>query len=182
MGAVFGGIGALSGIGYYFVKHSTGLSCGFACGENCPYQLVSLENPEIITKNKHTYLIKAYNEIDNKETAKYLIIPDTSIEANTYNTIYFEIPYKNKEVNFKIIQTSAPVNNKEIDSEIIINPKTNLAANIPTATLKSENGLVIKQGKISPQKDNLFAINTYYKTSNKYANSKIYAIIITFEE
>lgn len=179
LGSVFGGIGALTGIGYYFFKHSPGLTCGFACGEKCPYQLVSLENPEIIKKN--TYLIKAYNEIENKK-AKYIIIPDTSIEPNTYNTVYFEIPYVDKEVNFEIYQASTPINNKELDSEIFTNPKTNLAAVIPTATLKSEKGIVIKQGKIFPQKDKLFAINTYYKTSNKNANSKIYAIIIKFEQ
>lgn len=177
LGSVFGGIGALTGIGYYFFKHSPGLTCGFACGEKCPYQLVTLENPEII--KKHTYLIKAYNEIENKN-GKYLVIPDTSIEPNTYNTVYFEIPYENKEINFKIYQASAPINNKELDSEIFINPKTNLAAVIPTATLRSEKGIVIKQGKISPQKDKLFAINAYYKTSNKA--SRTYAIIVKFEE
>ena len=181
LGSVFGGIGALTGIGYYFFKHSPGLTCGLACGGKCPYQLVSLDNPEFITKSKHTYLIKAYNEIDNKVSGKYLVIPDTSIEPNTYNTVYFEVPYTNKEVNFKIIQSSAPINNKELDSEIFINPKTNLTANIPTSALKLENSIVIKQGKFSPQKDKLFAINTYYKTSNKAAASRIYAIIVMFE-
>lgn len=182
LGSVFGGIGAVTGIGYYFFKHSPGLTCGFACGEKCPYQLVSLENPGFITKSNHTYLIKAYNEIENKGAGKYLVIPDTSIEPNSYNTIYFEIPYENKEINFKIIQASAPINNKELDSEIFINPKTNLAANIPTAAVKSQNGIVIKQGKISPQKDKLFAINTYYKTSNKTGVARNYAIIVVFEE
>ena len=182
LGSVFGGIGVLTGIGYYFFKHLPGLTCGFACGENCPYQLVLLENPEIITKSKHTYLIKAYNEIENKGAGKYLLIPDTSIEPNTYNTVYFEIPYENKEVSFKIIQVSAPINNKELVSEIFINPRTNITDNIPTLTLKSEKGIVIKQGKISPQEDKLIAINTYYKTANKVANSKIYAIIVVFEE
>lgn len=182
LGSVFGGIGALTGIGYYFFKHSPKLTCGFACGEKCHYQLVSLENSEFITKSKHTYLIKAYNEIENKKSEQYLIIPDTSIEPNTYNTVYFEVPYENKEINFKIIQASAAINNKELDSEIFINPKTNHTANIPAKTLKSEEGIVIKQGKISPQKDKLFAINTCYKTLNKHDASKIYAIIIAFEE
>lgn len=181
LGSVFGGIGALTGIGYYFFKHSPGLTCGFACGEKCPYQLVSLENPEFITKSNYTYLIKAYNELKNKN-GKYLVIPDTSIEPNSYNTIYFEIPYKNKEINFKIYQASEPINNKELDSEIFINPKTNMITAIPTATLKTEKGIVIKQGKIFPQNEKLFAINTYYKTSSKNGNSKIYAIIVAFEE
>lgn len=181
LGSVFGGIGALTGIGYYFFKHSPGLTCGFACGEKCPYQLVSLENPEFIAKSNYTYLIKAYNELENKN-GKYLVIPDTTIEPNTYNTVYFEVPYENKEVNFKIYQASAPINNKELDSEIFTNPKTNLAAVIPTATLKTEKGIVIKQGKIFPQNEKLFAINTYYKTSSKNGNSKIYAIIVAFEE
>lgn len=173
LGSVFGGIGALTGIGYYFLKHSPGLTCGFACGEQCPYQLVPLENLEI----KHTYLIKAYNEIENKNE-KYLIIPDTSIEPNTYNTVYFEVPYSDKEINFKIYQASA--DNKELNSEIFINPKTNLVTKIPTATIKSENGIVIKQGKITPQKNELFALNTYYKTSNN-AVPRVYAIIVMFE-
>ena len=181
LGSVFGGIGVLTGIGYYFLKHSPGLTCGFACGENCPYQIVSLENPEIITKSNHTYLIKAYNEIENKMVMKYLVIPDTSIEPNTYNTVYFELPYEDKEVDFKIIQASATINDNELDTEIFINPKTNFATVTPTSTLKSEKGIVIKQGKISPKKDKLYAINTYYKTSNRYANSKNYAIIVAFE-
>lgn len=181
LGSVFGGIGALTGIGYYFIKHSPGLTCGFACGEKCPYQLITLENPDLITKSKHTYLIKAYNEIKNKKSETYLVIPDTSIEPNKYNTVYFEVPHENKEINFKIIQASAPVNNKELDSDIFINLKSKIAANIATAALKTENGIVIKQGKISPQKDKLFAINTYYKTSKKNATPRIYAIIVTFD-
>lgn len=182
LGSIFGGLGALTGIGYYFFKHSPGLTCGFACGEKCPYQLITLENPDFITKSKHTYLIKAYNEIENKKTGKYLVIPDTSIEPNTYNTVYFEIPYENEEVNFKIIQASAPINDKELDTEIFINPKTNFTSNIPTSGIKAQKGIVIKQGKISPQKDKLFAINTCYKTSNKTSVSKTYAIIIAFEK
>lgn len=67
-------------------------------------------------------------------------------------------------------------------SDLFSNPKSNLAAAIPTETLKSEKGIVIKQGKFFPQKDKLFAINTYYKTSNKAANSKIYALIVVFEK
>lgn len=143
---------------------------------------MTLENSEFITKGKHSYLIKAYSEVENKNSGKYLIIPDTVIKPNTYNTVYFEIPYLNKEVDLKIIQASAPFQDKELDTEIFMNPKTNSVSAVPTAVLKSQNGILIKQGKIYPQKDKLFALSTYYKTSDKTPIPKSYAIIVKFEE
>lgn len=190
LGSVFGGIGALGGIGYYFFKHNKCLTCGFACGETSPYQIVSLENSDFITKSKHTYLIKAYNQINKEDIplAKYLIIPDTTIAPNTYNTVYFELPYENKETKFKIIQASAPLAGykhlPELDTDIFINPKSVSVQKVPSSGINVDNnfGIVIKQGTIPPQQNRLFAINTYYKASDKFAREKIYAIIVMFEE
>lgn len=183
LGSTFGGLGILSGIGYYFFKHSKGLACGFACGEKCPYQLVSIENSDFITKSKHTYLIKAYEYASKDERYKYLIIPDTTIKPNTYNTVFFEIPKDFIGANFEIIQSSAPLSSvPELDTDILSNGKN--PTKMPTATDNSNlsKGILIKQGKITAKENKIFALTTSYKSSKHINIDKAYAIIVVFEK
>lgn len=173
LGSVFGGLGALGGIGYYFLKPHSGLACGFACGEKCPYQIVGLENPEIITKSPHTYLIKAYENSKKEDWLKYLIIPDTKIEPNTFNTFYFELPEELLNSKFEIIQASESFgmskNIPELDTNI-----TSLSAS--SSKIDSSKGLLIKLGEIINNQEKILTIST----TNKSKTQKTYAVIVSF--
>lgn len=177
LGSTFGGLGALGGVGYYFFKHSPELACGFACGEKAPYQLVGLENPEIITKSHYIYLIKAYQNVERENCQKYLIIPDMTIKPNTYNAVFFELPEELCGSKFEIVQASAPFkvskNVPELDTNIILLPSS-------AEKVDSSGGVLIKQGRINNSKEKVLTIATSYKTTNKWANPKTYAIIISF--
>ncbi len=175
LGSIFGGIGALSAIGYYFLKHASGLACGFACGEKCPYQLVGIENPDFI--KKHTYLAKAYEYAAKNQ--KYLIIPDTQIKPKTYNVVFFEIPEDFVETDFKIIQSSDPINNTaKLDTDIFSDDKN--LTKIPTSIDSSElsKGILLKQGKITAKENEILTLTT----SNQLNTTKTYAIIVVFEK
>lgn len=186
LGSTFGGLGILSGIGYYFFKHSKGLACGYACGEKCPYQPVGIENSDFITKSRHTYLIKAYEYAQKGSKYRYLIIPDTTVKPNTYNTVFFEMPDEFVNADFKIIQSSAPYsvheNVPELDTNILFGSKN--VTKIPTSTVdfNSTKGILIKHGKISANENKIMALTTTYQTTNKLSAPKAYAIIVVFEK
>ena len=52
LGSTFGGMGILSGIGYYFYKNSKGLQTGCACGQKCPYQTIDSKTYQDILEKK----------------------------------------------------------------------------------------------------------------------------------
>lgn len=184
LGSTFGGLGILSGIGYYFLKHSKGLVCGCACGTKNPYQLIDIENPDFITKSAHTYLIKAYEFATKGKNYKYLVVPDTQIKPNTYNTVFFELPEELVGANFKIIQASAPYskydNIPELDTDMFSGGKNTEKFPASAVDVNSTGGVLIKQGKLSAKENNLLAVTTSYKTALKTA--KTYAIIVVFEK
>lgn len=183
LGSAFGGVGLLSGIGYYFL-HSKGVVCGCACGEKSPYQLVDIDNPEIITKSEYRYLIKAYEYASKSKNNKYLVIPDTTIKANTYNTVFFELPKEFVGRNYTIIQASAPFLNRddgyELDTDIFSNAKaaTKYSSSVLDADLRG--GVLIKQGKITANENRIFVVTTSYKSLTKLAKPRVYAIIVVF--
>lgn len=185
LGSTAGGVGALSGLGYYLFKILTGLTCGFASDINCPYQLVNIDNADFITKSKHTYLIKAYTYASKDKNYKYLLIPDTNINPNTYNTIFFEIPEDFNGKPFQIIQASAPLltrnNLPELDTDIFTTEKN--ATKLPTSTANTDlsKGVLIKQGKLTAKANSIMAITTSYKAQKKSQPPKTYAIIVVFE-
>lgn len=178
LGSTFGGIGILSGIGYYFLKHSPGLTCGFACGEKCPYELVNIDNPDFIIKSQHSYLIKAYEYASKDKNYKYLIIPDTEIMPNTYNTVYFNLPDEFIGADFKIIQSADSENIP--DTDVFFYEKE--AKKIPTVSTSPAKGILIKQGKVTIKENKILSVTTNYKTSKKLDVSKGYAIIVVFEK
>ncbi len=186
LGSVFGGLGVLSGIGYYFFKHSSALSSGFACGINCPYQIISLDNPQIITKSSNIYLIEAYKHTKKAKEQKFLLIPDTTVNPNTYNTVFFEIPEEFKNSQFEIIQASGSFVLKDripqLDSDIFINPKDKNPIKIPTSSVQinPEGGILIKKGRLTNQENRILALTTTYMAKNKSEQPKIYAIIVSF--
>lgn len=56
LGSTFGGLGILSGIGYYFYKNSKNLKNGLVCGQKCPYQTVDCsEFSKILANKKNTH-------------------------------------------------------------------------------------------------------------------------------
>lgn len=186
LGSTFGGLGILSGIGYYFYKNSKGLQTGCTCGQKCPYQTIDSKTYQDIlaNKKKYTYLMKASEKSIINLDYRYLIIPDTEIKAKTFNTIFFELPNTNNaNINFRIIQASKPYkiekNLPDLDSNIFTNPKEKNVKKVPTYTkeLNSDAGYLIKNGIISNLTNNIATITTENLSSK---NNQIYAIIIEF--
>ena len=184
LGSTFGGLGILSGIGYYFYKNSKGLQTGLACGQKCPYQTIDCKTfSELLgNKKKYTYLMKAAEKSIIAPNYNYLVIPDTEIKNKTFNTIFFELPKTNiSNTNFRIIQASKPYkiekNLPDLDSNIFSNPKDKNVKKFPTYTkeLNSNDGYLIKSGTIKNLNDNIVTITTE-NHSNK--DTQTYAIII----
>lgn len=186
LGSAFGGLGILSGIGYYFYKNSKGLQSGCVCGQKCPYQTIDSKtfSDILANKKKYTYLMKASEKSVINSNYYYLVIPDTEIKTNTFNTVFFELPKTNSSnINFRIIQASKPYKTEKnipnLDSNIFTNPKSKDVKKIPTYTkeLNADNGFLIKNGTISDLTNNVATISTQ-NLSNK--NSQTYAIIVEF--
>lgn len=184
LGSTFGGLGILSGIGYYFYKNNKGLQSGLICGQKCPYQTVDCKTlSEILaSKKQYTYLMKASKKAILNSDYHYLIIPDTEINNKTFNTIFFEIPKTNSSnINFRIIQASKAYkvseNVPELDSDIFSNSQEKDAKKIPTYTkeLNAKEGYLIKSGVIQNPNNNIVTITTQ-NLSNK--EKQIYAIIV----
>ena len=186
LGSTFGGLGILSGIGYYFYKNCKELQAGSICGQKCPYQ--TIDNKAfcklISEKKEYTYLMKASEKSINNENYQYLIIPDTQIKPKTFNTLFFELPKtNNNNLNFRIIQASKPyqIENKKpnLDSNVFLNPKDKNVKKIGAYTkeLNDKNGFLIKSGTISNPSSNIANITISNTSKN---NSQIYAIIVEF--
>lgn len=184
LGSTFGGLGILSGIGYYFYKNSKGLQTGCVCGQKCPYQMINCKDfLEIIhSKKQYTYLKKASEKAELNSDYYYLVIPDTEIKTKTFNTFFFELPKTNySEVNFRIIQASKPYrvakNIPDLDSNIFINPKDDDAKKIPSYAkeLKSNEGYLIKSGSFVNPSHNVISLCTENLSSKE---NQIYAIIV----
>lgn len=186
LGSTFGGLGILSGIGYYFYKNSKNLKNGLVCGQKCPYRTVDCsEFSKILTsKKQYTYLMKASKKSVINPNYYYLVIPDTEIKTKTFNTVFFELPKTNNAtINFRIIQASKSYkiekNLPNFNSNIFSNPKDKNVKKIPTYTkeLNSDEGYLIKNGTISNITDNIATITTENLSSK---NNQIYAIIVEF--
>ena len=184
LGSAFGGLGILSGLGYYFYKNSKNLQPGYVCGQKCPYQTIDSKTYQEIlaNKKKYTYLMKASEKSSINSNYHYLIIPDTEIKPRTFNTVFFELPMTNNaNINFRIIQASKPYktekNIPDLDSNIFTNPKDKDVKKVPTYTkeLNPDDGFLIKNGTISNVANKVVTITTE-NMSNK--NNQIYAIIV----
>lgn len=186
LGSTFGGLGVLSGIGYYFYKNSKcNLKAGLVCGKNSPYQ--TLNNSEFLNlickKEKYFYLMKAKDEVKSENSTIYLVIPDTKIEAKTFDTIFFELREFKNGANFRIVQSTKPFEIKNnipnINSDIFINPKENDVEKIPTSTEKiaNNNGILIKKGTIKPSIKQTLGLTI----QNNSEKEQIYAIIVEFK-
>ncbi len=57
LGSTFGGLGILTGIGYYFYKNSKGLQTGLACGQKCPYQTLDCKSFSDLLASKKIYIL-----------------------------------------------------------------------------------------------------------------------------
>ena len=186
LGSTFGGLGILTGIGYYFYKNSKELQSGLTCGQKCPYRTIDCKSfSELLaSKKKYTYLMKASEKVVLNSKYHYLIIPDTEIKGKTFNTVFFELPQSNSSnTNFRIIQASTSYSTEKnipnLDSNIFINPKEKNTKKMPTYTkeLSPNKGFLIKQGTIQKHDNNILAITTQ-NLENK--NQHIYAIIVEF--
>lgn len=186
LGSTFGGLGILSGIGYYLYKNAKGLKAGLICGQKCPHQIIDSKSfcQLLGKKREYTYLMKASKKSKANSSYYYLVIPDTEIEPKHFNTLYFELPKLNGSVlNFRIIQASKAYKLDDkipnLDSNIYINLKGKDVKKLSTYTteMNAQNGYLLKQGSINITNDNIANI-TIENKENK--NSQIYAIIVEF--
>lgn len=186
LGSTFGGLGIISGIGYYFYKNSKcNLKAGLVCGKNSPYQ--TLSNSDFLNlicrKEEYFYLMKAKKESKNENSTIYLVVPDTKLEAKTFDTIYFELPEFKNGAKFRIIQSTRPFEIKNnipnINTNIFINPKENNVEKVPASTEKIEknNGILIKIGTIKPLSKQTLGLTV----QNNSTKEQIYAIIVEFK-
>lgn len=195
LGSVFGGLAALSGIGYYFYKNNIALKAGKIMGEKCPYNTICIKDDSLLAKLKtcpedNKYLIRAFNctNPDDCQNKSFLVLKDTSVLNKTYNTVYFELPeiHGNTNLNFRIIQFSEPytMNGKmpSLDTKILLNAKAKDVKEVPTTVSKNDpqNGILIKQGQIKEIKNKIAAINTSYDMNSKTTEKKVYALIVEF--
>ncbi len=162
LGSVFGGLGAIGGLGWYLSKNASGLVCGCASGLDNPLRPIFFKD-FCQDFSQYKYLQKALGLIKKSSDRKYIFIADSEIRKKTYNTIIFEIPQDLP--NFKIIQVSDGL----LESKIIV---SNME--IPTKN-NYQNGVLLKQGQFSKSNEKLAALITENSTQKK-----VYAIIIEF--
>lgn len=137
LGSVAGGLGILGLLawktGLIFGKC---LAPGQTMGEDTPIEAICLDKDKMIeklstSKNDYTYLLKALEKTDGKncKEAKYIIVPDTTISLDSFNTIIFKLPQEpfttEKKLKIKLIQASEPIqiykHIPEIDTKLLIN-------------------------------------------------------------
>lgn len=195
LSSVFGGLGLISGVGYYFYKHSQNLRCGLVCGRNNPYQTIQLNdntlyNKLILDKDANYYILKAFaKKTDDTLNTIFLVIPDTEILSNTYNTVFFELPYNNisSNIEFTIIQVSKELKNEDnlpsLDSNLFFDPHGKGVSQIPTFIQEMDvsGGILIKKGQFKHLTNRIFSINTQYNTMSKKELKNRYAIIVEFK-
>lgn len=161
-----GGAALLGGLVWFLRPYfANGMTSGAALGLDNPILAMCLDEKnvkEITNKYQNAPLLnKALRQEKIKECpqAKYILIPDTEISANTFNTIMFEIPLDVQNslgiVNVKIIQTTEPSKNSNISTEMLLGTNSNTQdTNKPEVHLQNtkidkENGVIIKNGKIN---------------------------------
>lgn len=162
-----GGAVLLGGLAWFLKPYwSKGMTSGSAVGLDNPVIAMCLDEKtveNIINKYQNSpLLIKALREQDIKECpdSKYVLIPDTAISDNTFNTVVIKIPQEMKNakgiINVKMIQASNPLSSANLDSELFLGTDANTQNNmnkksqVPFKTIKSDrqNGIIIKNGQI----------------------------------
>lgn len=197
LGSIFGGLGLLGGVGYYFAKHKSELKTGAACGLNNPYSTICISDTCALEKlkigainNKH--LLRALDLVlaKNCNCTKFLLIPDSKITNGTYNTVFFNLPEfaAKSPINVRIIQVSAPfsMNGKmpSLDTKILINAKEKNVQEIATIVDKNQStvGILEKKGQITDCSNKVASINTYYNSDEKNSCPQVYALIVEFNQ
>ncbi len=195
LGSVFGGLGALGGIGYYFYKNNLVLKPGNVFGQNSPFSTICLNDDSLLQKLKQTpeknkHLIRALELLkpQNCDSARFLVVQDSKILNKTFNTVFFELPEQLNApmLNVRIIQVSNPYGLKgkmpEIDSKILLNPKGKDVNEVATIVVKNDpsRGIFVKKGQIKDLKSKIVSINTYYDSTEKTAKDQIYALVVEF--
>ncbi len=196
LGSVFGGLGVLGGVGWYFAKHNAALSSGTVCGKESPYTTVCMEDNTLLEKLKLTpdenkHLIKGIEMTEPADCAckKFFFVRDTKIQNKTFNTVYFEMPdlSTTEAHSVKITQISEPfsMNGKvpALDTKILLNAKEKNVKEVATIVTKSEpsKGILVKQGHISDFQKKIASVNTSFDANAKNTAPQVYAVIVEFE-
>ncbi|MFI3299914.1 MAG: hypothetical protein R3Y28_00690 [Candidatus Gastranaerophilales bacterium] len=175
------GLLALGGLGYWIYKkyYAQGICAGNAIGCDCPIMAICFDENakcEMIAKYpENTLLNKALKQtkITQCPCNKYILIPDTTIEYNTFNTIGFEVPKNMK--NFRMIMARS---NAKIEPEIFAQTEKQENIRLQNVIDNKENGILVKKGEISDTDKGVLTLSL----KGQNTNQEKYAIIIEFFE
>ncbi len=177
------GVLGLGGIGYWiYNKYFTqGLTTGCAVGIDFPLMPICIDKStvdKLLAKNPSYCLLKkalAQDEIRECPHSKYILVPDTEIKNNTFNTIIFENskPYS----HIRVTQANLP-NIDGLKVELYYDENQKEEINLKTVKSNSTEGILIKEGQLNDSKN--AALFVTYKNINKNISNQKYALVIEF--
>lgn len=201
-----GGVAVLGGLAWLLKPYwGQGMVSGAAIGIDCPVLPVTLDDAAvntILAKNPcYGYLAKSFqiSPISESTSARYLMIPDTAINPDTFNSVLFRIPteVKNSQglINVKITQISDSITSNEFEAKLYTNASNKELGSINKGkevrfekTISRENeGIVQKSGVINYadlKDDDTGALIISYKKnplSKEVLPTKKYAYLIEFK-
>lgn len=204
LGAI-GGAALIGGLALFLKPYwAKGMTSGAASGLDSPILALCLYEKAVQNlTNKYQnepLLIKGLHQEKIKEcpNSKYILIPDTEILSNTFNTVVFKVPVEMKNtqgmIKVRMIQVSTPLNGFNIGSEMFLGTdvhsqnNTNKRLEVPFKTEKADrtNGIIIKSGQIDTAKLNAdftgFLIVSYKELATLKSATKTekYAFVIEF--
>lgn len=195
LGSVAGSLAALGGLTYFFLYSGLSLAQGSVTGASSPINTICLDSRTLLEKlklsySKYNYLIKAIekNELKACKMARYLVVEDTSITNKTYNSVIFELPDfpEGSVINVRLTQISDAysMNGKipSLDSKILKTNDIKTPVEYPMyiSSMDSKDGVLIKQGQITRDKDKTAVLVTSYNRVSKNAPPQKYAILVEF--
>ncbi len=177
----------------YFAKKNKKLSCSGAAGESSPYSTICLDDAVLwkqlnAESDTYHYTIEAIkkNGIKQCSVSRYLIIPDTSIENKSYNTVYLNLPeFSGKKVlNVKFTQVSYKYafndRTPELNTRVYYDSAVSGITELPmTLTMmNSREGLLQKIGQLKEVNNKTIMIATSYDSLTGASPSQVYAILV----
>lgn len=202
-----GGVALLGGLAWFLKPYwAKGMTSGAAAGLDCPILAMCLDDKTvetIMTKySNNPLLLKALGQDKIRECpcSKYILVPDTEICSNTFNTIIFKIPteMKNQQgsIKVRITQVSNPLKGEELDTKMYIkedSAPTDEAykkgeIRLQNAKTDKERGIIIKNGQINSEdiKNSSTAALIVSNSPNVLSKTKTaaqkYAFVIEFSK
>lgn len=159
LGSVFGGLAAIGGLTYYFLKCGMPLKAGCVLGACAPLTPVQ----------------------------SVISVKEMQIENKTFNTVYIELPKfdTDKTINIKLTQTSKPYGIRgklpELDTRLFENGSDTKEYPMSVSKMDFQNGVLVKNGQITVSKNKTATLVTSYDSSSKSALYQKYNLLLEFE-